>query len=385
VRIPKPMIQFLPESRRRIKVIQVVWITIGWGMVGALEAWSTQALFSSSFVTPAAAFDPQRYLIVNILTWLLAGLISGVTLIFFLRERLRARSFGVALILNSVVLTIINFSVSGLAFTVFLRLDQGAFNPLLPWANPGALLSRPYYLRTLFLLYLVSALTIILLNVNDKYGRGMFGKMLLGRYYRPREEERIFMFVDIKSSTTIAEKLGHIEFFNLLNDFFRDITNSIIYSYGEVYQYVGDEIVISWTMKNGLTNGRCVRCFYAMQEAINKRSFRYEEKYGLVPEFKAGLHYGMVTTGWIGVIKRDIVYSGDVMNTTHRIQTMCNQYGVKILFSKDLLDRLQLPPSDFDAFRVGNIELKGKRQKVELYTFDHDLEREEVRPVLTST
>jgi hypothetical protein len=158
VRIPKPMIQFLPESRRRIKVIQVVWITIGWGMVGALEAWSTQALFSSSFVTPAAAFDPQRYLIVNILTWLLAGLISGVTLIFFLRERLRARSFGVALILNSVVLTIINFSVSGLAFTVFLRLDQGAFNPLLPWANPGALLSRPYYLRTLFLLYLVSAL-----------------------------------------------------------------------------------------------------------------------------------------------------------------------------------------------------------------------------------
>ncbi|MEN0003896.1 MAG: adenylate/guanylate cyclase domain-containing protein [Bacteroidota bacterium] len=371
--------QLLPASRRRIKVIRVLWIMLWWGLVGALEAWSTQALFSSTFVEPAAHFDAWRYFWVNTLTWSVAGLVAGFALTFYLRERLRTRSFGMAILVNSLVLTVINFSISGLAFTYFLKLKNESFNLLAPWENPAALLARPYYLRTLILLYIVSLITVILINVIDKYGRGGFAKMLLGYYYRPREEERIFMFVDIKSSTAIAEKLGHIRFFDLLNDFFRDITNSIIYSYGEIYQYVGDEIVISWTMKNGLPKGRCVQCFYAMQEAINKRSERYQEKYDLVPEFKAGLHCGLVTTGEIGVIKKDIVYSGDVLNTTHRIQTLCNQYGVKILLSKYLLDQLQLPPSDFDAFRVGNIELKGKRQKVELYTFDHDLEVEGVR------
>ena len=189
------------------------------------------------------------------------------------------------------------------------------------------------------------------------------------------------MFVDLRSSTAIAERLGHIRFFNLLNDFYRDITNPIVYTSGEIYQYVGDEIVISWTMKTGTRDANCIRCFFSMRETIQKLSERYREKYGLVPEFKAGLHCGPVTIGEIGVIKKDIVFSGDVMNTTSRIQSVCNKFRVNILLSKYLLDRLNLPPHGFTPKRMGIIELKGKRQKVELYTFEESIDVHSPEPI----
>ena len=74
-----------------------------------------------------------------------------------------------------------------------------------------------------------------------------------------------------------------------------------------------------------------------MKAAIKKQSRKYKKTFGLLPEFKAGIHLGEVTTGEIGVIKRDITFSGDVLNTTARIQGLCNQYEVDILVSDELL------------------------------------------------
>jgi len=92
-------------------------------------------------------------------------------------------------------------------------------------------------------------ITLFLLQVNDKFGSGILLKFLAGNYHQPKKEERIFMFMDMRSSTTIAEKIGNEKYFNLLNDVFADITNTIINYEGEIYQYVGDEIVISWSIK----------------------------------------------------------------------------------------------------------------------------------------
>jgi len=70
------------------------------------------------------------------------------------------------------------------------------------------------------------------------------------------------MFLDIKSSTTIAERIKHKKYFELLNDFFNDVTDPIIYNKGEIYQYVGDEITVSWKLENGVDNFNCINCFF---------------------------------------------------------------------------------------------------------------------------
>ncbi len=351
------------SGKTRIRLRQIFGILLGWVLLNALDTANTIALFRQ--FSRSVGFPYRHLFWLNLGAALLGAVLSGALLVFYLRERFRRRPFGFSLLVNSLVVIIIMYGIGMLAYLLLGSDRTGPTELLLHsrlWFGQG------YFLKNLVYWLLIALTTIIFLNINEKYGPGIFPKLLLGRYHKAREEERIFLFVDMRSSTLIAERLGHIQFFNLLNDFFRDLTNPVIDYAGEIYQYVGDEIVVSWPMEKGLRNANCIQCFYAIEEAIRKAGPRYANRYGLVPDFKAGLHAGTVTTGEVGVIKKDIVFSGDVMNTTSRIQSVCNKFRVKILVSKYLLDRLELPPDSYDLLRVGIIELSGKSKKVELYT-----------------
>ncbi len=89
------------------------------------------------------------------------------------------------------------------------------------------------------------------------------------------------------------------------------------------------------------------------------------KNYGLVPDFKAGIHSGNVIAGEIGIIKRDITYSGDVLNTTSRIQGKCGEMDVDLIASDDLLTLVTLQP-DFISKYMGCIKLKGKKKEIGL-------------------
>lgn len=180
---------------------------------------------------------------------------------------------------------------------------------------------------------------------------------------------RIFMFLDLRSSTTIAEYMGHIRYFELLNDFFKDITDPIANNKGEIYQYVGDEVVVTWDLEEGTSNAHCLNCFFEIENLINSLSEKYTNKYDMLPSFKAGLHFGKVSMGTVGTLKKEIVYTGDVLNTTSRLEGLCNQYDVNIIISNDLLQQL----SDKNSYKflpLGEIGLRGKRRNMIIYTVD---------------
>ena len=356
--------------RLKIKLRRVAWISLSWTLAAVFDNINTNAIIASNHLQPTIPLQSDTYLSISILSAFLASILSGLLLVFYLRERFRKESFGVGILINGFIISTLNILVSAIVYNIYFSLKFKHF-PLHEEVLHASsqLFSDSLFLKNLLFWFVVVMLTIIFLHVNEKYGPSVFRKLLLGRYHHPREEERIFMFVDIRSSTTIAEQIGHLRFFELLNDFFRDLTNPILYTSGEIYQYVGDEIVISWPMAAGIKNANCIRCFYSIRATLETLSHQYKEKYGLVPVVKAGLHCGSVTTGEIGVIKKDIVYSGDVMNTASRIQAKCNEFGVDILLSKYLLDKLKLAPDEFPRSRMGMIELRGKKKKVELYSF----------------
>ena len=177
------------------------------------------------------------------------------------------------------------------------------------------------------------------------------------------------MFLDLKSSTAVAEKIGSNQYFDLLKEIYRDITEPVIDNYGEIYQYVGDEVVITWPSEKGLKNNNCLNCFFDIEKKIDERKEHYIQSYGIIPSFKAGLHIGEATVGEIGVIKKDIVFSGDVLNTTSRIQGECNQHKVDILISSELLKQIKRM-NGFTSIPIGEIQLRGKADRVELFTLE---------------
>jgi class 3 adenylate cyclase len=189
-------------------------------------------------------------------------------------------------------------------------------------------------------------------------------------YTKPFSEvERIFMFLDIRSSTTIAEELGHIQYFELLNDFFRDIAEPISNNKGQIYQYVGDEVVVSWPLEDGLNNASCLQCFFDIVDIMGELNIKYSKKYAVNPTFKAGMHYGKVSTGTVGTLKKEIIYTGDVLNTASRIEGLCNKHNVDLLLSKDLIDLLPLH-TDFQPKQIGEINLRGKSTDIMLFTVE---------------
>ncbi len=122
-------------------------------------------------------------------------------------------------------------------------------------------------------------------------------------------------------------------------------------------------------MKNGLRKGNALRCFYRMRDAIAKREAYYMKMYGYVPTFKVGLHYGSVMVGELGKIKRDIAFSGDVLNTTARIQTCCNENNVDILTSSEFADILYQLPEGIKKETIGKVQLRGKSEEITLVTY----------------
>ncbi|WP_439182835.1 adenylate/guanylate cyclase domain-containing protein [Carboxylicivirga taeanensis] len=222
--------------------------------------------------------------------------------------------------------------------------------------------------RFLVWFYLSCILNSVLRGVFRKIGVVNFMHWITGTLNKPRVEKRIFMFIDMKSSVTLAEKLGHKKFSYLVQDVFADL--AIVENYNaDIYQYLGDGAIISWNLKQGVRNNNCLKAFFAFQKVIRRRKLFYDTIYGLVPEFKAGLHVGEIMVLQVGQFKRDISYNGDTLNTTARIESMCNHYKKSLLISGVLYETLR-NPQEFKIKEIDTIKLKGKSRGIQIYQVD---------------
>jgi adenylate cyclase len=364
------MFSISPKQKRNISRILpfgiicyffgIIYVLLEKSLLGNLEFYPVTGItyeFSNNIITTGFGS-------------LIMGLIIGSIEVLFINKYFVKRAFGIKLLFKT-ILYIILLTL----FLIFLTLITNSSISKVSMFDPVVLESVVNFMSNLsfwFVIIYMGAVTFIMLffsEVSDNLGQGVLKNFMIGKYHHPREEERIFMFLDMKSSTTIAEKLGHIRYYKLLNEYYADITKAIIETSGEIYQYVGDEIVVSWKLKEGVQNNDCVQCFFDIKKIFKDVSEKYTNEYGLVPGFKAGFHYGKVTTGEIGVIKKEIIFTGDVLNTTARIQSRCNEFDVDILLSEDLVSLLDLK-NEYGLKEIGECELRGRETKIKLLTIE---------------
>ncbi|PCI34822.1 MAG: adenylate cyclase [Flavobacteriaceae bacterium] len=227
-------------------------------------------------------------------------------------------------------------------------------------------LTSPLTITNLIYSILVNSSIVILIQVNRLLGKGYLGKLITGKFYEPKEELRAFMFLDLKGSTTIAESLGHIKYSRFIQDCFSDLL--VVEKHkAEVYQYVGDEVVLTWKIKKNDTIVHCLKAYFSYANCLETKSDYYKSNYNIVPFFKAGMHIGLITAVEVGELKREIAYHGDTINIASRIQEQCKIYNQKFLISDSVVAYIQ--KSDLFSFtKMGEETLRGKKKPVTIYS-----------------
>ncbi len=195
---------------------------------------------------------------------------------------------------------------------------------------------------------LFSAVFAIALNllfaITNIIGPRAFFHLITGRYHAPVEESRFVLFVDIAGSTTLAERFGSLGIHRFLDKTFRSLTGPIIDFRGEVLNYVGDEIIVTWSAASGAVDARPLRCFLAMRETLQKLQVKFEQEFGVAPRIRGSLHFGPVIVGEIGDIKRAIVFNGDVMNTAARLEELSRNVEGGFVASRAAIEQFKSPP-----------------------------------------
>ena len=205
-----------------------------------------------------------------------------------------------------------------------------------------------------------------LAQVDGLLGRGVLVGLILGRYHRPREEVRIFLLIDLRESTQIAERLGNLRYHAFFSRFIGDVSASVVRHRGEVHRYVGDEVILTWTAEEGRRDASCVRAAFAIADTLAVARTAYEAEFGVVPSFWAALHLGPVVTGEIGTIKHEIAFLGDTLHEAARIQEAGKELRRQSVASAAIISAVELP-NDVEAERLGRIELRGVEDSVELF------------------
>ena len=254
-----------------------------------------------------------------------------------------------------VIMTWIGGAVAGL-----LLVTSGALRQPLAEAMVLAPVTTLYALA-------VSGLVITLTRMRDLVGAEAFRNILLGRYHRPVEEERIFAFIDLIGSTAYAQAHGDLAAQRYLGAIFAALAEPVRRHGGAIDDYVGDMALVTWPLGAGVRGARCVACIFAFLEAVARDAEAWRRDFGEVPRFRAALHGGEVVTAEIGIDRHKISYFGDVVNTTGRIEALCRALDAPVLVSADLLGRIPALPAGIWARPLGDHAVKGRGQTLTVF------------------
>lgn len=183
----------------------------------------------------------------------------------------------------------------------------------------------------------------------------------LGKYHKPRYEQRLFLYLDMVASTSHAETLGDYRFSRLIQDSFSLLAETVTDNEAEIYRYMGDAVLIHWTVDQGIIDDRCLNIYWEFSQQLNWQRQYFEEHYGFVPKFKAAAHCGQVVAAVVGVHKQEISFFSDVINTLARLQDQCNPLGQRMLISGILASKLKNLHTKYQLNNLGPIKLKGKQ------------------------
>ncbi|MGB5943577.1 MAG: adenylate/guanylate cyclase domain-containing protein [Leeuwenhoekiella sp.] len=356
-------LQNITKSINLILPFGIIWLVFGW-----LFLFIEMAATDGFNHVAAGAVDMSLPVFIFASTGILFfGILMGFIEVFYIGKLFASKSLGKKLAFKSLlyVASFLVIVVASYPIAASIELKVGVLDAKV-WQKFASFLITWTFLSTMLQLSVSLIISLFYSEISGHIGHKVLLQLLRGKYHQPLEERRIFMFLDMNDSTGIAERLGHHRYFSLLKNYFRDMSSAIQKFDGEIYQYVGDEIVISWKQATLTSSAPVLSCFFEMRSALQNRKDFYLKKFGVQPTFEAGIHCGPVTAGEIGVLKKEIIFTGDTLNATARILGLAKNTKANLVISGFIAE--SLPKGDnYVLNNLGAVELRGKKELLTVF------------------
>jgi adenylate cyclase len=336
-------------NARLERKLRLLGVTVAGSVVGAMIFVRAQGLTSLAAMEVGVAY-----------ALLISVAIAGITLFVLegpMRMWLGGLPFAANLIIRSaiyaaIIVPVLHFKLG------FVLVGQQAFDTS----------GNDFWIA---IIYSVGFLVMmnLTLGIANIVGPRAFLNFITGRYHSPVEENRFVLFVDIAGSTGLAERLGGVGIHRFLDRTFRLLSIAVVDTRGEVLNYVGDEVIVTWPERGGAIDCRPLRCFVAMRDELSRAAGQFEREFGAAPRIRGSLHFGPVIVGEIGDIKRAIVFNGDVMNTAARLEELSRNVEGGFLASRAAMARFDSVPP-FAVRDLGQLPIRGRADGIDVVGLD---------------
>jgi two-component system sensor histidine kinase ChiS len=183
------------------------------------------------------------------------------------------------------------------------------------------------------------------------------------------QKEMTVLFADIRSFTSLSEKMSPKENFDFLNAYLSRVSPVIRNHNGFIDKYIGDAVMALFPQ----TADDAVQAAIEMQKQVSLyNSYRQENSYDPIA-IGIGLHSGTLMLGTVGESQRmETTVIADAVNLASRLEGLTKVYGVDILISDQTLYRLD-NREKYSCRFLDRVKVKGKSQPVEVFeVYDAD-------------
>jgi adenylate cyclase len=175
------------------------------------------------------------------------------------------------------------------------------------------------------------------------------------------------LFSDIRSFTSISEKMEPRALLDFLNEYFSGMVESVMQHHGVVDKFIGDAImaVFGAPVPHPDDPLHAVKAALEMRARLVKINVEFAAR-GL-PEVRTGigLHSGQVVAGNMGHAERmEYTVIGDAVNLASRLEGMTKELKCDVILSEDLFKQVE---SHVDTEPLHKIKVKGRDQEVMVY------------------
>ncbi len=302
------------------------------------------------------AYNPIMPFLTSLLLYLLNKQITKISPL--IQDNL-GKAFQYLLIFN---LSLVSALLSTHAITslLFLSFSWQVLYTTWRFSNSPLLIGLLLYSNVIFLLYTIFKFIIKIV------GLGTLFRLFTYSHSQPVQEPRVFMFIDLNNSTQTSIQLGPLDYSNFLKACFIELSFLQVKYQAEHYQYVGDEAVISWVIDPNFDPEVPFRLFFEFSAVLQAKKNEFLNTYGVIPEFKAALNSGNVTSTTLGVSRKELAYHGRVLSEAARILSLCNPLQKKLLVGESYAGLLR-PSQTIYLSRVKETVLKGFTHKITIY------------------